>query len=196
VGGPHCEQEWARESRRVIPLLRRAPTLTAATAAAAVARRATEDANAALAQPWHTRTAPLRKSTFSTGGSSGNGPPPLRDMIENGVVVRPAQPPSIPARPTSTNGGSDGGPEGYGDIVILPSGMAVRFREAKSDDPQDDASPFKKENVEEVLSSPKKRRTPMAPPVSRGRKRRKRSEDNEEIRDVKGLSYHTNMRTL
>jgi len=80
VGDPQYEQEWARESRRFFPLLRRAHTLTAAMAAAAVARHATEDANAALVQPWHMQMVPLRKSTFSTGGSSGNGPPPSRGM--------------------------------------------------------------------------------------------------------------------
>jgi len=158
VAGPNCQIEWGREGRRVIPLLRRAQAITAASRLADVARKEANAANAKLPAPWETRTAAKPPAKTSPGG-----PPAVGDMMENGHVVRPQPSPSMPARQV---GKQSEGPGGYGDVVVLPSGLAVRFKEEKEEGKED--------------SSPKK----IPSTAAKGRKRRKKEE--EDIPDVKG----------
>eukprot|EP00095_Tigriopus_kingsejongensis_P003642 maker-scaffold606_size125303-snap-gene-0.22 protein:Tk03642 transcript:maker-scaffold606_size125303-snap-gene-0.22-mRNA-1 annotation:"transcription factor ap-2 epsilon" len=117
--GSLCETEWAREGRRIIPLLRRAVPLTAYTSAVDEAQRAAERHNQTLRWALKTQTPQKRAwGPHHTRGLMGPPPPPLRDLIHNGDVTPPTF--AIPVRPPA--------PDHEGDVIILPSGMAVRFK--------------------------------------------------------------------
>ncbi len=56
MSGANCENDWARECRRIIPLLRRATPSTAAAVGADAAAAATAARNGGLPAPTRTRT--------------------------------------------------------------------------------------------------------------------------------------------
>ncbi|TRY67763.1 hypothetical protein TCAL_16926 [Tigriopus californicus] len=116
--GSLCETEWAREGRRIIPLLRRALPLTAFTSAADSAQVEAENHNQSLKPPLKTKTA-KRKTATGNRGLMAPPPPLLKDIIQNGEVNPPSF--ATPIRPK--------GKDHEGDVIMLPSGMAVRFKE-------------------------------------------------------------------
>ncbi|XP_040567033.1 uncharacterized protein [Lepeophtheirus salmonis] len=110
TGASQDSSEWAKEGRRIIPLLRRARPLTSLTPKADEAKAALklEDGGGILA-PEKTST----KAPPSPLKNSKHPPPPsFESLFENGAPKF-----ALPERPRL--------PE---DIVLLPSGMAVRFR--------------------------------------------------------------------
>ncbi len=173
VAGPNCENDWAREGRRIVPLLRRAVPITSYTASADASGKELHAHNAALKTPIDTKTPkppPAKKGE--------NGPPSLKDILmDKDGVAKVKQPPvACPAK-----GGKwglpplpDDGGEIFrqvllsfvckcvlllsGDVVILPSGMAVRFKEEPllpADVKEEDKS---EESSEAAKSTPKKNR--------------------------------------
>lgn len=116
--GSLCETEWAREGRRIIPLLRRALPLTAFTSAADSAQAEAENHNQTLKPPMKTKT-PKRKTITGNRGLMAPLPSSLKDIVHNGEVNPPSF--ATPIRPK--------GKDHEGDVIMLPSGMAVRFKE-------------------------------------------------------------------
>jgi len=135
VSGPNTENEWAREGRRIIPLLRRATPITAFTARADAVKQEVERRNSTmLPEPEKTSRKPAaasRRRSSAAKSSRGLMPPPappLSEMVdENTGIVRP---PKLPVPMLMANQRANRKmvslPE---DVVILPSGMAVRFKE-------------------------------------------------------------------
>ncbi len=113
--GAGTENEWAREGRRIIPLVRRAVPLTAFSGVADVAKREVEAFNQTLPPPAKTKT-PMLPAKGRRGWDKA--PPPLSDIIVDGEVRPPTI--SMPARSKQHE---------LNDVVVLPSGMAVRFKE-------------------------------------------------------------------
>ncbi len=179
VAGTNCENDWAREGRRIIPLMRRAVPVTAFCPAADAAGAAAARHNAELPTPLRTRTQPPPPPIARKKGGASAGPPNLRDILtEKDGVARVNQPPvSVPAR-----GGKWGlpmapddfgtsfflgrvpflliSPLNAGDVIILPSGMAIRFKEEAPDRSKDDIDPrsASDESANESRANPKKSR--------------------------------------
>ena len=155
--GPSHAEEWTREGRRIIPILRRAAPVTAFSPAADRARREIEVRNAQLAPPVKTR-APKRGRALAPSKRAGlnPAPPALHELIGENGEVRPP-PMAVPARPKITD------PDALGDVVILPSGLAVRFKE----DPK--MTELKEES-----------------PAVKGKRKRKCQSDVDEAENLKG----------
>lgn len=162
VSGPDTESEWAREGRRIIPLLRRATPITAFTKPADKAKEAVEARNKNLLPPKDTKTHTHRQKTGGRGLASP--PPDLAEMInsETGEVRHP-RPPIQPLNKKSSQ---------YGDVIILPSGMAVRFREEDAENTKTGSGRRKRKHSSSTSSSTIEVFPSGLPPVgSRGRRR-------------------------
>jgi hypothetical protein len=97
VSGSNSEHEWAREGRRIIPLLRRATPINAFSPIADRTRNDVENYNRMLKSPVETRTPKKLKAKPSV---PREGAADLADMIcknENGDVR--VKPPQIPVSP-------------------------------------------------------------------------------------------------
>ena len=100
VSGPNSEHEWAREGRRIIPLLRRATPINAFSPVANKSKSDLENYNRMLKSPLETRT-PKKCKTRPPFPSNGTADcPDLSDMVyktENGDVR--VKPPPISVSP-------------------------------------------------------------------------------------------------
>ncbi len=100
VSGPNSEHEWAREGRRIIPLLRRATPINAFSPVANKSKSDLENYNRMLKSPLETRT-PKKCKTRPPFPSNGTADcPDLADMVyktENGDVR--VKPPPISVSP-------------------------------------------------------------------------------------------------
>ena len=115
INGSNADAEWTREGRRIIPLMRRGVPLTHLTDVADKASKDAKSANKNLLPPFKTKSSKSRTAS----SSSTCQPPALKDIVspETGFVKPPSF--ATPRRSTSS----------AGDVVVLPSGMAVRFKE-------------------------------------------------------------------
>eukprot|EP00096_Caligus_rogercresseyi_P010408 TRINITY_DN3782_c0_g1_i2.p1 TRINITY_DN3782_c0_g1~~TRINITY_DN3782_c0_g1_i2.p1 ORF type:complete len:632 (+),score=230.23 TRINITY_DN3782_c0_g1_i2:247-2142(+) len=137
---------WAHEGRRIIPLLRRARPVTSRSSKADEAKESAKAESSSLLPPEKTRTRaslpPLKKGRHPA-------PPSLADSLNNGGGAH-----SLPQRPNL--------PE---DIVLLPSGMAVRFRK------EGKGGPFTTEIIPSPVTPNTKeapaKKTPKKAPVKR-----------------------------
>ena len=94
VSGPNSENEWAREGRRIIPLLRRATPINAFSPIADRSKSDIETYNRVLKSPADTRTP--KKTKLKSKEETAD----LADMVtksENGEVR--VRPPQIPVSP-------------------------------------------------------------------------------------------------
>jgi len=150
ISGANSGSEWAREGRRIIPLLRRGTPITRFTGAATKAKADLEGHNKKLLPPSKTTTAPLPAAAATTkkgrrssaaaskAASAGLAPPSLDDILiktkdEEGNSRLCVMPPSIsvPAAPPAYKAYQDF----YGgDVVVLPSGMAIRVINEEADE--------------------------------------------------------------
>ena len=102
LSGPNCEVDWARESRRIIPLLRRATPLTAFAPLAEDVKRAVGAQNRTMLAPGKTRT-PKHRARSSSVEESERGlmpppPPPLADVLDPSGAVKSMPDISLPKR--------------------------------------------------------------------------------------------------
>ncbi len=95
MSGPNSEHEWAREGRRIIPLLRRATPINAFSPLANKTKSDVENYNRMLKSPMDTRTPKRAKLRTSLKGEDRQHSTDLADMVyttENGDVrVKPPQ---------------------------------------------------------------------------------------------------------
>jgi hypothetical protein len=137
-GDGRSEAEWAKEGRRIIPLLNRATPITAFTPIADSGADEVAKVNKNLTSPLNTKSESKRRCLspeYVSRYSYRTPPKDLSEMVtrvkgeneENHCVVRSpsiAMPPPPPGHKSYTQ---------YfgGDVVILPSGKAVRLHEDK-----------------------------------------------------------------
>lgn len=147
VSGPNSEHEWAREGRRIIPLLRRATPITPFAPLANKSKTDIENYNRLLKSPLETRTPGRTRTRLNSSRDpiDKSSTTDLEEMIftnENGEVrVKPPQisvspvPPKYKALQEYFGGDCD--------VVILPSGGAVRIKNSPFPDidKEDDRKP-------------------------------------------------------
>ena len=138
MNGTSSDREWAREGRRIIPLLRRGTPITRFTSTANRAKTEVESTNKKLLPPAKTHT-PKRPRKMGPQAPGLHSPPPkLEDILikakdEEGNSRLCVMPPSIsvPAPPPAYKAYQ----EYYGgDVVVLPSGMAIRVMNDDQDE--------------------------------------------------------------
>ena len=131
--------EWAKEGRRIIPLLKRATPITAFTPLADAGAEGVASLNKALPSPLNTKTESKRRiyDRNAIAKYTPKTPPTdLKDMVtrvkdeemdEAYCVVR-SPPVAIPAAPSNVKAYAN-----YfgGEVVVLPSGKAVRLNKDK-----------------------------------------------------------------
>ena len=138
-GNVNNEVEWAKEGRRIIPLLNRATPITAYTKIAEEGAENAASVNKTLASPLNTKSETKRKS-YSSGDSvkySQRTPPKdLKEMVtrvkdeENdsvhALVRTPPTAVPTPPSPVKQHNNLLGG-----DVMVLPSGKAIRLNADK-----------------------------------------------------------------
>ena len=89
--GPNSENEWAREGRRIIPLLKRSSVITSLTEVANNAKLSVQSNNKILLQPLQTKTFSSNKRDLNAENVRNSAP------IENDVFKRNihSPPPSL-----------------------------------------------------------------------------------------------------
>jgi len=126
-GEIYSNMEWAKEGRRIIPLLERASPLTQCSTKADKTRIEGENHNRIKLSPAQTRTPYINKST-NLGNKGVHAPIALEDLLTEKGDGFQTQNISMPKKNIFL-GIQEDDPSIYGDVVILPSGLAVRFKE-------------------------------------------------------------------
>ena len=98
LSGPNCEVDWARESRRIIPLLRRATPLTAFAPLAEDVKRAVGAQNRTMLAPGKTRTPKHRARSSSIARASASTSITPRPTVGMLTTSRSATPMASAAR--------------------------------------------------------------------------------------------------
>ena len=81
IGGVNSCAEWAREGRRIIPLLRRGTPITRFTSVSSRAKADLESAARDKKMLPPAKTTTSKKPSARRHSSGGGGPPPLEDIL-------------------------------------------------------------------------------------------------------------------
>lgn len=138
-GNTSNEVDWAKEGRRIIPLLKRATPITAFTAVADDGAEGVANVNKTLPSPLNTKSETKRKpysSAYTTKYSQRTPPKDLKEMVtkvkdeENDSVHALVRSPPI-AVPTPPSQVKQHNNLLGGDVMVLPSGKAIRLNADK-----------------------------------------------------------------